>query len=377
MNKETLRKELVSSLESIGYTIQDNRLKLDIDLSNKEAIKKIHEQSLQERFEQFNDFISSHFEFVRRNTYFDKIDARKVDVQLIPLESDTTFYSILAKFFNYTWWSLPYEPSLGRQLKYLVYDKYHKSTMGLIILTSPVLDMKARDDFLKLSGKKAGIINMSMSAQRLGAVPPYNDFLCGKLIAMLSTSNQVREDYRRKYDEDLLFTTTTGGFGKASIYQRLKFHDEQVAKFVGYTAGCGTFHIPNNIYSKIKQLLREEGHEVDQFSNKNRKMLLLSKAGKILNIKDISRHGIKRSVYVFSLCKNLQDIIHAETISNVKPEYYNRSVKEIYDFFLNRWAVKRLDDNYMFENNKADQFFETIRDRIQAFKKRSDQLSLF
>lgn len=82
-----------------------------------------------------------------------------------------------------------------------------------------------------------------MDAYVLGAVPPYSYLLCGKLIAMLALSNEVRKVFHKKYSGHtslikkakrppfLALLTTTSALGRSSIYNRIRingFTDENI-----------------------------------------------------------------------------------------------------------------------------------------------------
>jgi len=68
-------------------------------------------------------------------------------------------------------------------------------------------------------------LHHALDAFVLGSVPPYSSLLCGKLIALLVASDEVREAFRRKYggrssvitertlDGSLALITTTSATG--------------------------------------------------------------------------------------------------------------------------------------------------------------------
>jgi len=84
------------------------------------------------------------------------------------------------------------------------------------------------------------------------------------------TSDIIRKKFQKKYKDkktlllkrklpsNLLFITTTGAYGKSSVYNRLKFQTEKVSEFIGYTQGSGTFHIPNALYEDLVLYLKKE-----------------------------------------------------------------------------------------------------------------------
>jgi len=110
----------------------------------------------------------------------------------------------------------------------------------------------------------------TMDAYVLGALPPYNYLLGGKLLSYLIASNEVREIYKEKYRcrttiirerkaSDLACIFTTSLYGNSSQYNRLKFEDRLLYIPVGYTTGYGTLHISNETFLAMQQLLMEKG----------------------------------------------------------------------------------------------------------------------
>ena len=45
---------------------------------------------------------------------------------------------------------MPYQRAYGRQMRFIIWDVAHDNPFGVILLQSPLLHMKARDDHLKL-----------------------------------------------------------------------------------------------------------------------------------------------------------------------------------------------------------------------------------
>ena len=84
-----------------------------------------------------------------------------------------------------------------RRLRFLVYDNSTGKLMGLFGLGDPVFSLSARDQWIGWTkeDRRKRLVHV-MDAFVLGAVPPYNQLLVGKLIAMLVASNEVREAYR-------------------------------------------------------------------------------------------------------------------------------------------------------------------------------------
>ena len=273
MNAIELKKLTKNILEQQGYKVQNNRFCLPDN--NRDTKREIHCFSRAERIYEHINFIEK---FLPKVNMLDSkdINIKKISPELIELKA-STFDNDLFKWWNLVWWSLPYEGSYGRQMRFMVWDKFHKAPIGLINLQSPILSWNVRDKYLDIKrDEKDFWVNQSMNAQRLGALPPYNKILGGKLVALLMTSSFIKKAFEKKYENyktlilerkipaNLLFITTTGAYGKSSIYNRLKFANHPVCKFIGYTHGSGSFHIPNSLYELFVSYLKRKKIKVNR-----------------------------------------------------------------------------------------------------------------
>ena len=223
-----------------------------------------------------------------------------------------------------------------------------------------------------------------------GAIPPYNEILGGKLVALLATSPQVVHDYKERYDNkpseiasrlkgqpvcraaDLVYVGTTSlYYVGSSQYNRLKIPGsvfdsdyDVVWKRLGMTVGFGTMHI-----SKATTLSLTEATS-DGFSRINHvfgegaspKMRLLTMSIRELlessneDSKDFSKHAMSRIVYGACLARNTFDYLLGKDSS---PEYYTdmsdyvRGTQKIIDYWSDRWLTSRLNYAPIFERIRA------------------------
>ena len=349
-----LRKEVEKTLVGQGYRVKDGMFYFDE--AGREEKRCLHKFARAERIKENINFIETFTptarEYIRDSA---RINVAKIKPKLIAV-APNTLHGNLFRWWNLVWWSLPHERAYGRQMRFMVWDDYHKSPIGLIGLQSPILSWRVRDEFLGVTAEKRDYwINQSMSAQRLGALPPYNNFLGGKLVALLMMSDDVREAFKKKYHNkttlllrrtlpaDLLFITTTGAYGKSSVYNRLKFGDAKICDFIGYTSGHGSFHIPNTLYESFINYLRKEGHKAGRCygNGPSVKMKNIDQAMKLLGFKGGCEHGMKRAVYLFSFTQNLNASIQGKET----PIWHNRNIGELTEYWKERWACKRVGDN--------------------------------
>lgn len=366
-----LKKEVKKTLLEQGYRFNGNLFLFD--KNGREEKRNLHLLSRAERIKENIDFIQS---FSPKASQYlldsSSIEVEKIKPKLIEVSSGTK-EAKLFRWWNLTWWSLPFERAYGRQMRFIVWDEYHNAPIGLIGLQSPILSWSVRDNYLNINAiRKDYWVNQSLSAQRLGSLPPYNKFLGGKLVASLMMSDTVRHSYKKKYHNnktlllertlpaDLLFITTTGAYGKSSVYNRLKFQNEKICEFIGYTSGHGSFHIPNTLYENFINYLQEKGYKgARSFGNgPSIKMRNINQTMHLLGFKNGSEHGIKRAVYIFPFIKNLISFIQ----SNEKLVWYERSIEDLTDSWQEKWASKRIDKPQKTAFLKKEYFRELSED---------------
>ncbi|MCL0034827.1 DUF4338 domain-containing protein [Dehalococcoidia bacterium] len=303
------------------------------------------------------------------------IDPDKISLELREVLTGS-LEEILFRWWNLVWWSIPYQRSYGRQMKFLLWDIAHDMPFGLILLQSPVLKMSVRDRYLEIPKEEIDLwVNKSMHAQRVGALPPYNEILGGKIVALALTSNEVRESYKRKYNSsktiikgrlikpDLLFVTTTSAFGRSSLYNRLKYNGEIVAESLGYTKGSGTFHIPEELYLEILEFLAKKGVDTSRGygHGPSRKLKLISLAFKFLELTKFEYHGIQREFYLFPLVKNLKEVIK----NKERPMYIDRPFNKLVEYWKKRWALPRAKRKPEWNEFEAKKFFRKVEKTLK------------
>lgn len=226
-----------------------------------------------------------------------------------------------------------------------------------------------------------------------GAIPPYNEILGGKLVALLATSPQVIHDYKERYSNkasmiasrlkgskvfrpaDLVYVGTTSlYYVGSSQYNRLKIpgkifnsNYDVVWQQLGMTIGYGTMHISkattfslteatNDGYKKINHVFGEGASPKMRLLTMSIRELLESSNE---DSKDFSKHAMSRIVYGACLAKNTKDYLLGKSDA---PEYYTdltnykEGTQKIIDYWRTRWLESRLN-------------YEPIYERIKNFDK--------
>lgn len=368
INEDNLRKKLIEYFESQGFKYNPH---VRPPTHDKETYKKLQQQSRLEQIELRKNSLKKSFKKAKnylrdgRDIIPEKISLKLIEVRPKSMEAD------LFHWWNLIWWSVPYQRGYGRLLRYLLWDETHDALFGLVSLQSPILKMSVRDDYLKLPKDELDIwVNQSLQAQRLGALPPYNQLLGSKMCALTVACNEVRQRYSEKYEDvatviknrklnnRLLFVTTTSAFGRSSVYNRLKYNNEKVAYSLGYTKGSGSFHISEKLYLEIIQFLTEKGFEIGRgYGNgPSRKMRLVNKGLNLLGLKDAVYHNIPREFFYFPLVENLTQVVHQDE----EPIFYDRSFSDLFSFWHKRYALPRATRDESWKEFKAESFLSEL-----------------
>jgi len=339
-SEEILREKIINALGEQGFKINPHVSPWD---SSKEAYKVVQQRSRREQISHHKEFLKGCFEQAKMYCR----DGRDIVPEEIKLElrevKSNSFEEILFRWWNLIWWSIPYQHAYGRQMRFLLWDNVHDAPFGLIGLQSPVLKISVRDNALEIPKGELDIwVNKSMNAQRVGALPPYNELLGGKMVALTLASNEIRDTYKRKYNSDL------------------------VAKCLGYTQGSGSFQIPENLYDEIVQLLKSRGVNIARgYGNgPSRKLRLIALGLRYLGIPSFAYHGIKREFYLFPLVKNLKKVIQNEEDAI----WYDRPFDKLVDYWKERWAIPRAERMPEWKDFEANKFFKKVNKVLKEFE---------
>jgi hypothetical protein len=253
-------------------------------------------------------------------------------------------------------WSIPVSAGYGRRLRFLIFDEDNGKLIGLFGLGDPVYAMQARDQWIGWDrDAKAERLYHVMDAYVLGAVPPYSFLLCGKLVAMLVCSNEVREAFRKKYagQESLIrketrlaylaLVTTTSALGRSSIYNRIRVNGHEYWTSVGFTRGSGEFHFSNGIYDKIRAYVERyckptAKHEEWGSGFRNKREVVRKCLSKIGLSADLLYHGICREIFTAPLGRESLRFLRGEV---ERPCFYNWPAGDLTETFKERWLLPR------------------------------------
>lgn len=350
-----LKRKLRAHLRSLGFTRSEAGV-LQAPDSGKDAIRSLHRAQRQERLSANRAFIARRGASLMR--YFasgSEVEPEKISPVLERVSSGS-LHGDLFRLATLSW-SVPVSNGFGRRLRYLVWDQHNGKLIGLIAIGDPVFNLAVRDKFIgwDTHDRSARLVNV-MDAYVLGALPPYNALLGGKLVACLLRSRDLYDDFARAYGATtgvisreakkarLLAITTTSSMGRSSVYNRLKLDGIPYLEPIGYTGGWGHFHIPDRLFGELRDYLREIDHTyADQHAfgqGPNWRLRTTRAALAALGFKeDLLKHGIQREVFISRLARNATGILQT---GKGRPDVAGLlSAREIAGLAVERWMMPR------------------------------------
>lgn len=301
-------------------------------------------------------FISEHFpKLIKHFGSGDDVDAARIS-PILQQVSSGTWEGDLFRLASLTW-SVPVSNGFGRRLRYLVWDEHNGKLIGIIAIGDPVFNLSVRDNLIEWDVQARGerLVNI-MDAYVLGALPPYNALLGGKLVACLIRSRDIYDDFTRAYGNAagiisqrqkkarLLAVTTSSSMGRSSVYNRLKLRGVEYFKSIGYTGGWGHFHISDNLFADLRNHLRDIGHsyaDLHRFGEGPNWRLRTTRAAlTALGLRsDILRHGIQREVFISQLADNALKVLRT---GRGRPDLSSLlTADEVAHLAVERWMLPR------------------------------------
>jgi len=240
--------------------------------------------------------------------------------------------------------------TVGRNIKFLVVDdsQSNKPVLGIGAISSDFPALEKRDEFIGWTKeqrdkkqKKGGTLGNSANGSTIVPTKPFGpNFNGGKLIAALTTSQPVRDEWQSRYKNILVGMTTTSLFGVPSMYDRMKEW-----KRVGLTTGGAPIEPKPEIYEKWKQFLKDtryhECKKVFEGLITSQKGHILTEIFKAANLKPADfTHGHKRGIYFSEFYENTKDFLCGrirDVDLKIKP-LFSESVEQITD----RWRKQAI-----------------------------------
>jgi len=350
-----LRERIRTEIERQGLQDLSASSPMTSQTKSKEDLRALHRRARHSKYMQMRDFISEKepqlLEYFAEGTELN-VDAFAPRVEAVESgtwENDLFRYATLL-------WGVPVSGGFGRRVRFLVWDDSNGKLVGLFALGDPVFNLRCRDQWIGWNAKQRGerLYNV-MDIFILGAVPPYNQLLGGKLVAMLATSNEIREMVERRYRDRptilqnkkknprLILLTTGSALGRSSLYDRIKYNRLLLYRRIGTSQGWGHFHLNGGLFEEMKAYVAISDPEraaANRFGNgPNWKIRVARQCLEGLGLSgNLLRHGIGREIYAIPLARNFRQYLLGE---HRRIQAFDLPSDELASYFRERWMRGR------------------------------------
>ena len=361
VEKDRLRAKICASLKNQGFEF-DGKAIIRPNAKDKDKIRSLHRMAVEHNVQRSRSGLERHEdELLSYIASGADVSPEKISPRLVLVKSN----SMDELLFRYArlHWSIPVSAGYGRRLRFNVYDDANGKLIGIFGLGDPIFGLKPRDQWVGWAqAERKNRLQCVMDLFVLGAIPPYSRLLCGKLVALLSTSTNVSEAFHEKYagrisrigrkplDGRLALLTTTSALGRSSLYRRLRYKEDRVFESVGYTRGSGEFHFSNGVYEDLRKFALENCDATAKNPSwgagfRNRRELVRKTLPLLGLSKQLFYHGIEREIFVAPLAGNSQSFLRGEH-DDLNP--FGRSSDKLFEWFRDRWLLprSRRDESY-------------------------------
>jgi len=279
-------------------------------------------------------------------------------VEIIDDPKESTKWAAVRRMIH----TMDFTANPGRNVKINVKDRVSGKLLGQISLASDVTAMGVRDNFIGWTKDNKfvdGKLNNTTIASTIVCTQPlgYN-FLGGKLIAMMTTTPEVRAYWKEKYKNVLIAVGTTSLYGIHSQYNGIPLF-----KTLGESAGKISLKPDDKFYDPWHQWIKENkpdwymenitrerarnGASMGYESNgpvSGIKQKILGQIFKECGIKATEyHHGFKRGVYMAMMYENGCEYLRNEITEDklILKDKFKQGTE-----YINKWWKKHAISRY-------------------------------
>lgn len=336
--------------KTLQYLNSDNNCEKEILRQSVKSLKKVNIDT-----ESYIDYIKNIFEDINNNYTYNELLLNKKYLEMSHVRNQNNFNNKIFNDFDifkikpklifcetvqeHRLWmyyrnitsSIPYNGTVGRNIRILVQDELSEKFIGVIALSSDLYNISCRDNYIQdiTNIKLENYINYIANLSCCLPLQPFGyNTNGGKLLANLAFSREVFDYWLKKYNTPLLGISTMSINGKSILYDRLK-----CLKFLGFSKGMSAVHIPKEVIEVCKILHTHLGLKITRVGTSD---LIKSLLNNLKLTQKYLNHEVKRGYYYgFMFSTKFQENYNKDEL---------KSIDEIHDNWLNRWCKNRLNN---------------------------------
>lgn len=254
---------------------------------------------------------------------------------------------LILRIFVHT---MPFDQNPGRFIRFLIRDSVTGKYLGFTSVASDVITITDRDNYIGWSSEnrlEQHLLSNSAIASCIAPTQPFGyNFLGGKLVACLVTSEVVRDVWKKMYEATLVGMTTTSLYGSYSIYKNIPYW-----KHCGTSAGKMSIKPDDDIYEVWHHWIQENRKEeyAEKMEQKDgvsgpvtgAKLKAIQMIFNELKIKSSNyTHGYERGVFYSCFYENTKEFLQGKIKEDslvMKPKF-----KEDVTGMISWWKEKAI-----------------------------------
>ena len=267
-------------------------------------------------------------------------------VEIVDDSKESTRWTEIRKLIH----TMSFDANPGRNVKIYIKDRVSGKILGMISLASDVTSLGVRDKYIGWTQDnkyKDGKLNHTTIASTIVCTQPlgYN-FLGGKLIACMATSEVVRKHWKEKYGQTLIAVGTTSLYGIHSQYNGIPHF-----KTLGESAGKVATKPDDSVYEGWHHWIKENKSEEYAIQTAEKEGVDGPATGvkqKVINMifKEVGikashyQHGFKRGVYFAQMSENGNEFLRNEITEDqliMKDKFVDSD-----EYTMNWWKPKAI-----------------------------------
>ena len=371
----SLKRKLRAHFKILGFTKSPEGLLVPPGLT-KDRYRQVHAEQRAAKLDEAANWIEMKQDRVLKQfASGNEVDPSRISPHIEQVSSGS-LESDLFRFASLTW-QIPVSSGYGRRMRFIVRDEFNGKVIGIFALGDAVFNLRARDAAIGWDHEQRGksLVHV-LDAYVLGAVPPYNMLLGGKLVACRVKTKDVFKAFKSKYRDSvgiisgekksprLAAVTTTSAFGRSSLYNRLRLQGEEIFQPLGYTSGWGHFHFSEDLFEQMRDFLvtkrpdLEDSFEYGQGPNWRLRIIkqALSQIGMDPHL---AQHGMEREVFLCRTASNTDKFLRGEHTRLLTKGL--KSASEMAALARERWIVPRAARRPEFKLWRRESMTELLR----------------
>jgi hypothetical protein len=218
--------------------------------------------------------------------------------------------------------TMTFDQNPGRFLRFLVSDEVSGKYLGVVSIASDVISIQCRDKWIGWTAEdktQAGMLRHSAIGSTIVPTQPFGfNFLGGKLVASAILTTEVKDTWKRLYNDTLVGMTTTSLYGSESMYNSIPFW-----KKLGSSKGKIALKPDPEFYETWHDYIKE--HFKEEYDSKmeqkegvggpvtGAKQRALNMIFRAVGVKASNyTHGFERGVYYAPLYENSREFFRRE-----------------------------------------------------------------